>query len=117
MNRDRIQCYTCREYDYFMRDCPTSREGKEIEQLQQMLNLGDEQTSVTISNMQDDSSRTGSEEHLRAGHKLLKGWNGPSTFLPLSPKIGGQVNNNRPNVGHYLTREQASYVYKKDRIR
>ena len=30
-----------------MRDCPTSREEKEIEQLQQMLNLGDEQTSLT----------------------------------------------------------------------
>ena len=36
----------------------------------------------------------------------------PPTFLPLSPQIGGQVNNNRPNVGQYLTREQANYVYK-----
>ena len=32
------------KYDHFVRDCPTSREEKEIEQLQQMLNLGDEQT-------------------------------------------------------------------------
>ena len=38
-NRDRIRCYNCRKYDYFMRDCPTSREEREIEQLQQMLNL------------------------------------------------------------------------------
>ena len=41
---DTIHCYKCREYDHFARDCPTSREEKEIEQLQQMLNLGDEQT-------------------------------------------------------------------------
>ena len=38
-NRDRIRCYRCREYNNFMRDCPTSREEREIEQLQQMLNL------------------------------------------------------------------------------
>ena len=34
-------------------------------------------------------------------------------FSPLSLKIGGQVNNNRPNVGQYLTREQVNFVYKK----
>ena len=38
-NRDRIRCYKCREYDHFVKDCPTSREEKEIEQFQQMLNL------------------------------------------------------------------------------
>ena len=37
--------------------------------------------------------------------KLIKGRNGPTTFL--------QVNNNRPNVGQYFTREQANFVYKK----
>ena len=66
-NRDRIHCYKCREYDHFARDCPTSREEKEIEQLQQMLNLGDEQTSITPPNMQGNFSRTSSEENLRAG--------------------------------------------------
>ena len=35
------------EYDHFIWDCPTSREEKEIEQLQQMLNLGDEQNLLT----------------------------------------------------------------------
>ena len=72
-NRDRIQCYKCREYDHFTKDCPTSREEKEIEQLQQMLNLGDEQTSLTllISNMQDNFSITGSEENLRQEHLNL----------------------------------------------
>ena len=67
-NRDRILCYKCREYDHFTRDCPTSREEREIEQLQQMLNLGDEQTSLAtpMSNTQDDFSRVSSEESLKA---------------------------------------------------
>ena len=42
--RDRIRCYKCREYDHFAKDHPTSREKKELEQLQEMLNLEDEQT-------------------------------------------------------------------------
>ena len=56
-----------------MKDFPTSREDKEIEQLQQTINLGDEQTSVTpsISNTQDNFSRTGSEENLRTEHLNL----------------------------------------------
>ena len=40
----------------------------------------------------------------------MNGKNGPIAFLPLNSKIGGQGNNNRPNVGKYLAREQASYV-------
>ena len=42
-NRDRIRCYNCREYDHFMRDCLNSREERDLEQLQQMLNM-EEQT-------------------------------------------------------------------------
>ena len=30
-NRDRIRCYNCREYDYFTRDCPNSREERELD--------------------------------------------------------------------------------------
>ena len=62
--------YKCREYNHFARDCTTSREEKEIEQLQQMLNLGEEQASLT-SNMQENFGRTGSEENLRTGHLNL----------------------------------------------
>ena len=29
-NRDRIRCYVCREYDYFVRDCPNSREERDL---------------------------------------------------------------------------------------
>ena len=42
-NRDRIRCYKCREYYHFARDCPNSREERDLEQLQQMLNM-EEQT-------------------------------------------------------------------------
>ena len=38
-NRGRIRCYKCREYDHFARDCPNSREERDLEQLQQMLNM------------------------------------------------------------------------------
>ena len=30
-NRDRIRCYKGREYDHFTKDCPTSKEEREIE--------------------------------------------------------------------------------------
>ena len=43
----------------------------------------------------------------------MNGRDGTSTFLPLDSKIGGQINYNRPRIGQFLTREQASYVYKK----
>ena len=43
----------------------------------------------------------------------MNGRNGPTTFLPLNSKIGGQVNNNRPRIGQFLTREQTRYIYKK----
>ena len=49
-NRYRIRCYNCREYDHFARDCPTSREERNLEQLQQMLNLeAEEQTHLLTS--------------------------------------------------------------------
>ena len=43
----------------------------------------------------------------------MKGRNGPNAFLPLSPTIGRQVNNDKPSVGQYLTMEQADFTYKK----
>ena len=38
---------------------------------------------------------------------------GTTTFLPLDSKIGGQVSHDRTNLGQFLTREHANYVYKK----
>ena len=43
----------------------------------------------------------------------MKCRNGPTTFLPLSPKIGRQEKGDYPSLGQYLTREQANFVYKK----
>ena len=48
-NRDRIRCYKCREYDHFMRDCPNSREERDLEQLQQMLNMEDQTHRIESS--------------------------------------------------------------------
>ena len=47
----------------------------------------------------------------------MKGRNDPTTFLPLSPKIGGQKKGNYPSIGQYLTREQANLVYKKNQVK
>ena len=43
----------------------------------------------------------------------MNGGNGTTAFLPLDSKIGGQVRNDRPSVGQFLTREQANYISKK----
>ena len=44
-NRDRIRCYTSREYDHFTKDCPASKVERVREQIQQMFSLED-QTSL-----------------------------------------------------------------------
>ena len=43
----------------------------------------------------------------------MKGRNGPTAFVPLSPKIGGLINDNKPSIGQNFTREQVNFVYKK----
>ena len=51
-NRDRIRCYRCREYDHFARDYPNSREERDPEQLQQMLNM--EEGTYGLENSEED---------------------------------------------------------------
>ena len=43
----------------------------------------------------------------------MNGRDGNTTFLPLDSKIGGQDRYNCPTIGQFLTREQATYIYKK----
>ena len=43
----------------------------------------------------------------------MNGRDGTTAFLPLDSKIGGQVSHDSPNVGQFMTREQANYIYKK----
>ena len=88
-NRDRIRYYKCRKYDHFTKDCPTSREEKEMEQLQQVLNLEHEQTSLKslVTNTRDNFSRVNSKENLRQGHLNFKKVRmTPPHFYLLSPK-------------------------------
>ena len=46
----------------------------------------------------------------------MNGRDGTTAFLPLDSKIGGQVSCDRLNVVQFLTREEASHVYKKVEI-
>ena len=48
-NRDRMRCYACREYDHFARDCPISREERDLELLQHMLNMEEQDHTVESS--------------------------------------------------------------------
>ena len=45
-NRVRIRCYKCREYDHFARDCLTTKIEREADQIKQLFNLHEEQTSL-----------------------------------------------------------------------
>ena len=102
------------KYDHFARDCPACREEKEIEQVQQMLNLGNEQLiTLPMSNTQAELSRVSSEENLRVNHlNLWKVGMAPLHFYLSAPKIGGLINDKKPSIGQYLTREQAIFAYK-----
>ena len=48
-NRHRIRCYAWREYDHFVRDCPNSREERDLVQLQHMLNMEEQDPRVESS--------------------------------------------------------------------
>ena len=52
-NRDRIRCYSCREYDHFARNCPNFREERDLEQLQQMLNMEAKEQTHLLTKRQD----------------------------------------------------------------
>ena len=45
-NRDRIRCFKCREYDHFARECPTRQASIKTEQMQQMFNMDEDQTTL-----------------------------------------------------------------------
>ena len=57
-NRDRIKCYVCREYDHFARDCPNSREERDLEQLQHMLNMEDQDCRSLSTHSSDEDCRS-----------------------------------------------------------
>ena len=57
-NSDRIRCYLCREYDHFARDCPSSREERNLEQLQHMLNVEKQDCISLPTNSSDEDCRS-----------------------------------------------------------
>ena len=72
-NRDRIRCYKCRKYDHFAKDCLTTKEERKIDQIQQMFNLDEKQTSLKTlaTDTYDSLSQVGSLEEIRSEHLKL----------------------------------------------
>ena len=73
MNRGRIRCCECREYDHFVKDCPTSKLEKESEQIQPMYNMDEEQTALKllVRATYDSLSRINSVEGTQMDHLIL----------------------------------------------
>ena len=94
-NRDRIRCYECREYDHLARNCPNSRERRDLEHLQHMLNMEEQEHRDPPAHSSDEGKRS------------------PLNFLPLDFESGGTSENSHPTVGQYLTRDQTRQVHKK----
>ena len=71
--KERIGCYKCRIYDHFMKDCPTSKEEREIEQIQQMFYVGKEKTPLKMldANTYVSLNKMNSLENIRQGHLNL----------------------------------------------
>ena len=91
-----------------MRDCPNSREERDLEQLQQMLYLEAKEKTHLLTNRQDSPHRK-----LQKSFKLMNGRNGTTAFSLLDSRIGGQGRDSHPTVGQFLTREQTRYIYRK----
>ena len=54
MNKDRIRCFHCREYDHFTRGCLKTQANREAEEVQQVFNMNEDQTILQASLMDVD---------------------------------------------------------------
>ena len=62
------------EYDHFTKDCPTTKEEREIEQIHQMFNLDEEQTSLktlAINDTYHNLGQASSLDEVRSEHLSL----------------------------------------------
>ena len=67
INRDRIRCDRCRECDLFAEDFPTAREEGGTDQIKQMFNLDEDQTSLKtlVTDIYDNPNCISSVEVVR----------------------------------------------------
>ena len=72
-NRDRIKCCKCREYNHFAKDCLTLQVEKESEQIQQMYNMDEEQTTlkIVVTDTYDNLNKINSVEKTIGDHLIL----------------------------------------------
>ena len=71
-NRDRIRCYKCREHNHFTKDCLTTKVEKEADQIQQMFNLDEQETSLKrLADTYDSLNCIGSLEEIKSEHLNL----------------------------------------------
>ena len=70
---------------------------KETDQIQHMFYLDEEQTSLTMlaTDTYDSLNHIGSLEEIKSEHLIIECKNDPTTFLPLSANIGGQLKPNK----------------------
>ena len=68
-----MRCYKCREYNHFTKECQTTKIEKQTDQIQQMFNLEEEQTSVKTlaADTYDSLNHTASLEEIKSEHLNL----------------------------------------------
>ena len=86
---------------------------KESEQIQQMYNMDEKQRALKllVTDTYDSLNRIKAIEETPL--KVVKGENGPTTFLPLNTKISGQARYIKDKEAVCLTEDQVKYIYKK----
>ena len=57
LQRDRIRCFECMEYNHFAGDCSTKQASREAEQIKQMFNMDEDQTLLQTPLMDTDQDK------------------------------------------------------------
>ena len=96
-NRERIRCFECKEYDHFVRHFPTTQADRKVEQIQQMFNMDKDQTLLQMPLIDTDQVRQSIS--IMEARELIEGKNGPTTFLSLGSKLGGEINERKISKG------------------
>ena len=114
MNRDRIRCYKCREYDHFANECPNSVIDHSDSYRSDRAAL---QVITTDAEIHQNTEGTGTYCRTRL-FKLIEGKNATTPFLPLTKK-GRPIIHNKgvryipDKEQKCLTEDQARHIYKK----